>query len=327
MKTPVLFFLGLLGSTVSSLLPLHPPVPRQDPNGGPERNDGIHLAVGPTCGPLGGSYADVNAGLVPQSFKTIVSFGDSYTDGGIDNGSALLPPVLIPPNTEAGGRSTNGPVWIEGVASDIGANLMDYAQWGACTDLSLWPSNPRKVDFLGQSGNFFTHHFFPFCVLLLITVQTFLGQNHTLDPDTTLYSIFFGINDYLASLIDGNHMPAAAQVILDQISILSSPPTNGKSFLVLDVYGRGITAPQGEAFKQQIYDGLSAFHSGNTTSGKPLNVAYVDFEAIWNGVLNGNPGYQAFGYTSPDQCTSCTEDCNQYGWCKDGEHHFYWIDG
>jgi hypothetical protein len=137
MKATALFTLSLLGSGLSGLLP------RQDP----PRNDGIHLAVGPSCGPLAGTYADVNAGLVPQSFKTIVSFGvslvsskfqpvfnvtitdhqDSYTDGGIDNGSTLLPPVLIPPDNEAGGRSTNGPVWIEDVASDIGATLMDYA--------------------------------------------------------------------------------------------------------------------------------------------------------------------------------------------------------
>ncbi|KAF5349323.1 hypothetical protein D9758_011796 [Tetrapyrgos nigripes] len=296
MKRIVVFTLGLLGNVFSSLI---------GSGESPAGNDGIHLAVYPSCGPLGGPYADANAGLIPGSFKTIVSFGDSYTDGGIDNGSSLLPPVLIPPNPEAGGRSTNGPVWVEGVASDIGATLMDYAQWGACTDLSLWPSNPRKVDFLGQ-------------------MQTFLDQKHTLDPDSTLYSIFFGINDYLASLIDGDHMPAAAQVILDQISILSSPPTNGKSFLVLDVYGRGTIAPQGEAFKQKIYDGLNAFHQNSTN---PLNVGYVDFAPIWDGVLNGNPGYQAFGYSSPDQCTSCQADCNEFGWCKDGDHHFYWIDG
>ena len=36
----------------------------------------IHLAVGPRCGPLSGdTYADVNAGIDPLQFKTIVSFG------------------------------------------------------------------------------------------------------------------------------------------------------------------------------------------------------------------------------------------------------------
>lgn len=43
-------------------------IPRDD-------NDGIHLAVSPNCGPLGGSTADVNAGIDLSKIKTIVSFG------------------------------------------------------------------------------------------------------------------------------------------------------------------------------------------------------------------------------------------------------------
>lgn len=39
-------------------------------------NAGIHLAVEPRCGRLCGlTPADVNAGLNPEQFKTIVSFG------------------------------------------------------------------------------------------------------------------------------------------------------------------------------------------------------------------------------------------------------------
>jgi hypothetical protein len=52
---------------------------------------------------------------------------DSFTDGGRHDGGPLEPAVMIPPSVLAGGRSTNGPVWIEGIASDIGASVMDYA--------------------------------------------------------------------------------------------------------------------------------------------------------------------------------------------------------
>lgn len=38
-------------------------------------NDGVHLAVSPKCGPLGGTLADVNAGIDLSQIKTIVSFG------------------------------------------------------------------------------------------------------------------------------------------------------------------------------------------------------------------------------------------------------------
>ena len=89
--------------------------------------------------------SDVNAGVDLSCIKTIVAFGvclrgywchhgaacdvdycdltqDSYTDGG-----PLPPPVITPPNAEAGGRATDGRIWIEDVADDIGATLMDYA--------------------------------------------------------------------------------------------------------------------------------------------------------------------------------------------------------
>ncbi|KAK0226048.1 hypothetical protein IW262DRAFT_1359418 [Armillaria fumosa] len=269
-----------------------------------DRNDGIHLAVGPHCGTLHGNVSDINAGVNPSHFKTIVSFGDSYTDGGVNDGSPLAPAVIIPPSVLAGGRSTDGPVWVEWVANDTGAKLMDYAQSGACIDLALWPSNPRKVDFLGQ-------------------MSIFLNQSNALDPDTTLYSIFFGINDYIASLIDGDHLQEAAQVLLAQIKILSSAPTNGRSFMVLDVYGRGTHTPSGEAFKQTIYNGLSDFHTGSDK----LNVAYVDFSRIWDGVLGATPGYQAFGYTSTNDCVDCSGNCDANGWCLDPAHYFYWISG
>ncbi len=125
------------------------------------------------------------------------------------------------------------------------------------------------------------------------------------------------------AVVDGDHMQNASHVVLDQIEILSNPPTNGRSFLVLDVYGRGTHTPSGEAWKQTIYDGLADFHLGP----KQLNVAYVDFSTIWDGALDGVPGYEAFGYVSSDACTSCSEDCNEYGWCKDPDHYFQWFGG
>lgn len=111
------------------------------------RRDGdIHLAVGPRCGPLSGNTSDVNASIDPNKIKTIVSFGvcallvsffsplifsfkkkDSYSSGGTSDGSPLEPAVLKPPYPLAGGRSTNGLLWIEHVANDINATVMDYA--------------------------------------------------------------------------------------------------------------------------------------------------------------------------------------------------------
>ncbi|KAG6916147.1 hypothetical protein DXG01_008298 [Tephrocybe rancida] len=223
----------------------------------PGDNDGIHLAVDVRCGPLSGTTADVNAGIDPHQIKTVVSFGDSYTDGGHDDGGPLDPPIIVPPSVLAGGRSVNGLTWVEQVSNDIGATIKDYAQSAACIDLSLWPSNPRQVDFIHQANK-----------------------------QSDIFSAF--------ELVDGDHMQAAAQALLGQIELLASPPTNARNFMVLDVYGRGTTAPSGEAFKQTVYNGLNNFHTRK--NGTRLNVSYVNFSTIWNGVLSSNPGFAAFGY-------------------------------
>ncbi|KAI1782982.1 hypothetical protein LXA43DRAFT_1103129 [Ganoderma leucocontextum] len=292
-----------------------PKVARQD-------NDGIHLAVSPVCGPLSGNVSDVNAGIHLPLIRTLVAFGDSYTDGGRDDGGPLAPPVVVPPDSEAGGRSTDGRVWVEDLAAPYNATLMDYAQSGACTDLSLWPSAIKQVDFLGQ-------------------MKTFLGQSNKLDPETTLYAVFFGINDFENSKTDGEaNLQAAAQVILAQIRILASSPTSARKFLLTDVYGRGTHTAAGDAMVQTIFSGLHDLSRGiNSTGqgegldGKPLGpvltVAFAEFARIWDGVLDGTPGFEAFGYVSTDACiTDCSSTfCGTDGMCDDPDHFFYYIPG
>ena len=122
--------------------------------------------------------------------------------------------------------------------------------------------------------------------------------------------------------VDGNHLPQAAQVLIDQIKVLASPPTNGRSFLVTDVYGRGVHTIAGDAYVQRIFDGLIDLHRGSP----PLNVAFADFSRIWDGVLSSDPGYRAFGYTSTRSCV-IGDGTSTVGSCDDPEHYFYWIPG
>ena len=121
-----------------------------------------------------------------------------------------------------------------------------------------------------------------------MSVAIFLNQSNHLDPDSTLYTVFFGIKWVLLVSynimraymdhkwlwgfqgwwwipsvwidwnwqyfeVDGNHLPQAAQVVINQIKILSSPPTNGISFLVTDVYGRGTHTAAGDAYVQRSH--------------------------------------------------------------------------
>ncbi|KAN0094326.1 carbohydrate esterase family 16 protein [Tylopilus felleus] len=259
----------------------------------------VHLAVHPHCGPLWGNVSDVNAGIDLAKINTIVSFGDSYTDGGRHDGRPLAPAAVIPPNPFAGGRSTNGKLWVEHISDRIDGTLMDYAWSSAVTNISLWPSNPYPRDFIMQTS-------------------TFLNESNYLDPDTTLYTVFFGINDWGDSSVDGDHLPEAAHDLLGQITLLSQPPTNARNFLVTDVYGLGVHNAWGEAWLQSIFDGLIAFHAQDP----PLNVAFANFATIWDGVLGPDPGYRAFGYVSTDACNpGPTTNAN----CGDPDHYFYWF--
>ncbi|CAE6509432.1 unnamed protein product [Rhizoctonia solani] len=269
-----------------------------------ERNDGIKLVIDPTCGKLAatGNVTDANRGLRDlKKYKTIVSFGDSYTAGGVNDGSPLAPPVIIPPSPKAGGRTTNGPVWIENIANDIGARFMDYAVGGAVTDRTLWPSKANNWDFVQEA-------------------DIFLSQNNSLEPSTTLYTVYFGINDVAASHKDGAaNLPNAAQVILDKIQLLSGPPTNARSFLVTDSYGYGSHEAPGEAFKKKVFNGIAEMQSRVPS----LRFGFVDFAYLWDAVRGPTPGYAAFGYTSIGSCTLNSSTIE--GACSDPDHTFYWI--
>ncbi|KAJ7681063.1 carbohydrate esterase family 16 protein [Mycena polygramma] len=267
-----------------------------------QTNDGVHLAITPTCGKLGGTTANVNAGIVTTGIKTFVAFGDSYTSGGRSDGGPLPAAVLSGTSPRAGGRVTDGPVWAEGVASDLGATIKDYAVSGAVVNVTLWPSKAGQTDFLHEAA-------------------TFLSQKNVLDPATTIYAVFFGINDFSASSTDGNHLPQAASELLTQIKQLAAAPTNAKNFLILDDYGRGTHSATGDAWKQALFTGLSTLRS------QGLNVAFVDFAPLWDAVLGTAPGFGAFGYKTAGACIPNLAQTDLSGECATPLNSFYWLPG
>ena len=142
--------------------------------------------------------------------------------------------------------------------------------------------------------------------------------------------------DNLSPPADGEaNLQAAAQVILSQIRILASAPTNARAFLLADVYGLGTHTPAGDAFVQTVYSGLYDFHRGINSTGRDegegegpkLDVAFAQFSRIWDGALGADPGYAAFGYVSTDACiVDCSiEFCSTEGMCDDPDHYFYYI--
>ncbi|KAJ6601155.1 carbohydrate esterase family 16 protein [Mycena vulgaris] len=246
------------------------------------RANTVHLAVSPKCGTLsGGVPSDVNVGLGPlSSYKTIVAFGDSYTGGG----------------------TTNGPTWVQNLATSVGAKLINYGANGAVVDVNQWPQvvsvkAKSSVDFINQANTFMT--------------------TQKLDPATTLYVIFFGIGDYAEAIATGKtDMNQIAGVLVYTMLGLTSSTSFAKNILIVDNYGLGKTSPGGDAFKGDLFTSLG---TGRRLYG--WNVGFASFSNIWNGVLYGGPGYAAFGYTNPGVCVQGSTKCS------DPAHTFYYAPG
>jgi phospholipase/lecithinase/hemolysin len=225
---------------------------------------------------------------------------DSYTTDGKHDGSTPSPAVLTGTNPEAGGRATNGLTWVEDLAADVNATIKDYAVGGAVINVTLWPASKAGTsDFISQT-------------------DIFLGQNNNLDPETTLYTSFFGINDWIASHKENltAHLPLAAADYLALVNKLAGPPTNAKYWLGVDAYARDSTADAaGDAYKGAVFAGLAK---------TKLKWGFADLQTIWDGVLK-SPGAAAFGYTSTGACT--VNSSTTVGACSDPAHTLYWIPG
>ncbi|KAG7442569.1 uncharacterized protein BT62DRAFT_935864 [Guyanagaster necrorhizus] len=260
---------------------------------------GIQLVIDPSCGALFETVSDINAGLGSlSSYSTIVAFGDGYTDGGIENGSTLEAAVQVLPDPKAGGRMSNGPVWVENLASDINATLKDYAVTATVVDHTQYPlytfSDSR--DFVYQNN------------------YVISGSSKPTANDT-LYVVFVGMEDFI--LADATTFPVIASDVLYELLLMTDSPLFAKNILVVDNYGRGNVTSYGNEYKQNVFDGLGTLYE------RGVNVGFVDLGNLWAAVLGTNPGYEAFGYVSDGACT--VNATTTVGQCDDPDETFYYI--
>jgi len=141
-----------------------------------DRPNPLRLAVSPSCGSFSSSsYTDV--GYNYSGITTLVTFGDSWTTTGTSDGSTSQPPIVLPPISTAGGRASDGMIWTEWISNITAAGklmIKNYAVVSAVSDASYGISMPFGNDFIAQ-------------------MNIFLSQGNQLDPDTTLYMVYFGI--------------------------------------------------------------------------------------------------------------------------------------
>ncbi|KAL7266323.1 hypothetical protein RUND412_011132 [Rhizina undulata] len=131
--------------------------------------------------------------------KTLVAFGDSYTDEGRLNymiaHKGEAPPLnWIPPESAINSTASGGKTWPRFVTQSTGIELHNYAVSGAVCSNDL---TPRYLPYINNT----------FPAINDYEIPTFTSEltspNHKplFDPETTLFSIWIGTNDLGADLI------------------------------------------------------------------------------------------------------------------------------
>ncbi len=239
----------------------------------------------------------------PGGFSTIYAFGDSLSDAGnISLGS--LGTIPVGNGVYSGGRFTNGNVWVQDLAQNLGiavpkASLLggtDYAYGGAETgQTSVHTANPS--DLPSQLGQFVASVPHP--------------------SSTALYTVWAGSNDVL-DIANSTETPAqqqasVAQAVANEVASINGLIAHGaKDLVVMSVPDLGSTpyekarpsdatsrtlaqtynADLGAALKQIMASGAASIDYVNTFAmldaaiASPATYGFTNVtQPVWNGNL------------------------------------------
>src|SRR5580658_134834 len=210
------------------------------------------------------------AGFLPaqaSSIDGIYAFGDSLTDVGnvytATGGAAPAAPYV-------NGQFTNGNVWVQDLASDLGLAPLkpslqggtDYAYGTAESGVTAFNTSAANADLIGATGQ----------------LAQFQATNATADPNA-LYTIWIGANDLsdiLAGQLPSQYGADIGAVVANIYSAVSTLAGIGaKNFLILTVPDLG-----------EIPEVLA---------GGPAESAGASFlsRSFYTALTNGSPGLAA----------------------------------
>ncbi len=229
-------------------------------------------------------------------------FGDSLSDTGntYKATQGIIPPS--PPYFQ--GRFSNGPVWVEDLASSLGVKQTNFAFGGATT-------GTENVGFFGQFVNVLPG--------LDQQVKTFTAANPTADPNG-LYVLWAGANDYLGGGVLNPQQPVSNL----QKAVTSLASLGAKNFLVANLPDLGKlpgtrndpNAGGLNTLTTLHNSGLSATLSGLTQTG--LNIIPLDVDSLFNQAI-ATP--QKFGFTNvTDPCLNTQTSAV----CANPDQYFFW---
>jgi phospholipase/lecithinase/hemolysin len=236
-------------------------------------------------------------------FSQIVIFGDSLSDTGNTFQATGIPPS--PPYFQ--GRASNGPLWVEYLADDLGLSSdrrTNYAFLGATSgkdNTAPLPPNTPPLPGLQQQ------------------LKNFKAQNTKADR-RALYVIWVGANDYLGGGVTDPFVPV--NNITSAVSTLAS--YGAKNILVVNLPDLGrIPATRNNVETANNLNALTQFHNvGLAATLKVLsrktdtNIVSVDVNSLFRRAI-ANPS--EFGLTNvTDACLT------QAGVCSNPNAYLFW---
>lgn len=232
-------------------------------------------------------------------FSTIYSFGDSLSDAGNISVATLGTIPVSPPYSD--GRFTNGQVWVQDLAQDLGLNPLqpslsggtDFAFGGAQTGTTaVHTANP--TDLPGQYAQF-------------------LSQ----DPNPSsnaLYTVWIGSNDVLSILSQAGQTPANAAseisaAVSNEVSFIAALQAHGAKDVMVanvpdigktpDLMAEGAGASAAGSVLAQQYDGELSTALASLAATGGLKVDLIDTYGLLDGVIANPTAYGFTNATSP----------------------------
>ncbi|MBD2518800.1 SGNH/GDSL hydrolase family protein [Nostoc sp. FACHB-973] len=226
-------------------------------------------------------------------FEQIYVFGDSFSDDGnfYDITKDELA-VGIPPYPYKDGRFSNGLVWVEYLAQDMGLNPSlgtNFAVGGAKS--GLYNINIPPVHGLYLTG-------------VLSQINKFTAVNKSVNPHA-LYIVWGGTNDFLDSKSPGNPSESVTNI---SIAVRSLATVGAKNILVANLFNLGnLPGTRNSPTSKQLNDLVAEYNvelikSINSLSQElnHVNIIFLDVNLLFQQIL-ANPGQ--YGFTNAmDSC-------------------------
>lgn len=227
------------------------------------------------------------------SFSQLYVFGDSLSDTGNSFQATGIPPS--PPYFD--GRFSNGPVWVEYLADDLGLSqnqLTNYAFGGANTG----SANTTIPGVQGLPG-------------LEQQIDSFTAANTSADPNA-LYVVWAGANDYLS----GNTINPAVPVNNLSTAVSSLANSGAENIVVVNLPDLGkIPATSSDPLISSTLNTVSAVHNAGLSASLDVlsqqtdtNIIQVDVNSLFNRAI-AIPA--EFGFTNvTDACLTDNSVCS-----------------